>query len=168
MLKHVKIWYLYLIYVLTHKYYVLIACWKTGIEWRGLVHDLSKFRPREFLPYSVYFYSTWNGKVRYESKPTNTNSLPYDRAWQSHKNSNKHHWQYWVTINDKGEVAAIPMPISSVLEMVCDWYGAGRAQENPLSTREWFESKKDSLILHTTTVSRVYWALHILEERMSS
>jgi hypothetical protein len=60
------------------------------------------------------------------------------------------------------------MPISSVLEMVCDWYGAGRAQENPLSTREWFESKKDSLILHTTTVSRVYWALHILEERMSS
>ena len=47
----------YLSYVLRHKLYVLRAARKLGIPWRGLVHDVSKFRPSEFIPYARYFYN---------------------------------------------------------------------------------------------------------------
>jgi hypothetical protein len=46
----------YFKYILKHKYYCFIECWKLGIPWRGIVHDLSKFRPCEWFPYVEYFY----------------------------------------------------------------------------------------------------------------
>lgn len=46
----------YLRYVLVHKWYTLIECYKLGILWQGIVHDLSKFSPREWSPYVKWFY----------------------------------------------------------------------------------------------------------------
>lgn len=43
-------------YIARHKWYVLLECTKLGIVWRGLVHDLSKFRWREWWPYVDKFY----------------------------------------------------------------------------------------------------------------
>ena len=52
-------YYKYLQYVIKHKYYVMIECFKVGLYWRGLVHDMSKFRPSEFIPYARYFYGDY-------------------------------------------------------------------------------------------------------------
>jgi hypothetical protein len=46
----------YLWYIIKHKWYVLIECWRRGLIWRGITHDLSKLRPSEFFPYMHYFY----------------------------------------------------------------------------------------------------------------
>lgn len=46
----------YLSYVIRHKWYVYLACCERGIWWLGLIHDLSKFRWSEFMPYARHFY----------------------------------------------------------------------------------------------------------------
>ena len=47
----------YLKYLLKHKYYATKYCFKFGLYWRGLVHDLSKFLPSEWIAYREYFYN---------------------------------------------------------------------------------------------------------------
>lgn len=46
----------YAISLLRHVWYVRKMCWANGLYWQGLVHDWSKWRPKEFLPYARYFY----------------------------------------------------------------------------------------------------------------
>lgn len=38
-----------------HKYYVMKFCFKCGIYRRGIMHDLSKFGPTEFLSSAKYY-----------------------------------------------------------------------------------------------------------------
>ena len=45
----------YLKYIFRHKWFVSVECRKAGIAWRGVIHDLSKLRPSEFVPYASYF-----------------------------------------------------------------------------------------------------------------
>ena len=49
----------YLKAVLKHKWFVFIECRKLGIPWLGVIHDLSKFLPSEFIPYARYFYGPY-------------------------------------------------------------------------------------------------------------
>ena len=49
----------YLRYLLRHKYYVAIQLLCRGYIWRGLVHDISKLRPSEMIPYARYFYGKY-------------------------------------------------------------------------------------------------------------
>ena len=41
--------------VVRHRHEVLKQCMKCGLFWRGLVHDLSKFSPTEFLSSAKHF-----------------------------------------------------------------------------------------------------------------
>lgn len=36
------------ILIIFHKYYVGIECFKMGLFWQGIIHDLSKFSKVEF------------------------------------------------------------------------------------------------------------------------
>jgi hypothetical protein len=45
----------YLNYLLRHKWYVGIECFKKGLIWRGLVHDLSKFLQANFFLMLIIF-----------------------------------------------------------------------------------------------------------------
>jgi len=36
----------YLKYLLRHKWFVMLECFKEGLFWLGLTHDLSKFSPK--------------------------------------------------------------------------------------------------------------------------
>ena len=60
MTKYLK----YLWYVIRHKWYVGIECFKKGLYWQGLVHDSSKLFPSEFIPYARYFYGSKEGIKR--------------------------------------------------------------------------------------------------------
>ena len=50
-LKQIKI-------ILRHKYYVGIECFKLGLYWQGITHDLSKFSLVELLESSKYYVGT--------------------------------------------------------------------------------------------------------------
>ncbi len=139
----------YLSYVLRHKWYVMLECFKIGLYWQGITHDLSKFLPREWFPYMNHFYGGGNTIDRGRTatgyyKPTDTGDPAFDMGWLSHTKLNKHHWQYWCTPEDGGGLKVYEMPLEYLREMLCDWKGAGRAQGKP-DTLAWYKENRDKM-----------------------
>jgi len=129
----------YLKQTLRHKWHVFKWCWKFGIPVRGVLHDISKFRPSEWFGHANYF-----GREKRNIK----SRVNLDRAWNLHLKRNKHHWQYWVAIPDEGPVCTIDMPMKFRLEMLADWLARSEHRDHqPL--KEWFDSK--DIILHPMT-----------------
>jgi hypothetical protein len=162
----------YLKSLLRHKWFVFLEACKLGIPFLGLIHDISKFLPDEFIPYSRYDFTKFG-------KNESGIQLEFDKAWLKHQKRNKHHWQYWLLLNDSGDVIrhkklpyavnyfegefkqveALPMPDRYIREMVADWRGAGRAYGNP-DTKAWFIINKDKIILHPKTEVGVWGLLY--------
>jgi len=143
----------YLRYLLLHKWLVFKKCVSRGQIWRGIMHDCTKLLPDEFFPYVRYFH----GKNQYKSTNSENpeqegppRSAEFEYAWLRHQNRNDHHWQWWVCITSAGQHVAIPMSRAAVIEMVCDWYGAGVAQGKP-DVKGWYEENKDDMMLHPET-----------------
>jgi hypothetical protein len=103
-----------------HKYYVAQECFKCGLYWQGLVHDLSKYSPTEFFSSARYFQGD---KSPIEAEKAEKN---YSEAWLHHKGRNKHHWEYWVDWTH-GELQLADMPEKYLKEMACDIIGASKA-----------------------------------------
>jgi len=57
-------------------------------------------------------------------------SCGYSLAWQHHKGHNPHHWEYWIDFGSHGEIIADRIPKKYVVEMLCDWIGAGKVYAN--------------------------------------
>ena len=112
-IKHFKL-------ISKHKYYVFKNCWKAGLIWRGIKHDLSKYSPTEFLE-SVRYFSGDRSPID-NCKEING----WSRAWMHHKGRNTHHYEYWQDNFDKGG-EPLQMPYEDALEMVCDYIAAGQA-----------------------------------------
>ena len=147
-MKYIK----YLWYLIRHKWFVMLECFSVGLYYRGITHDLSKFRLSEFIPYARHFsgnIKTGRDKTGYY-KPNNTGDDAFDSAWFLHQKRNDHHWQYWTMPNDDGTISTFEMPLYVVMEMVCDWKGAGRAQGTP-DTRKWYSANNAKLRLHDET-----------------
>jgi len=145
-------------YILKHKYYVMIECFKRGLYWQGLIHDLSKLRPCEFIPYSNNFYNNKGGsknnsnlsKTGYYRDPDNDNN-DFNLAWLSHIHKNFHHWQYWIEVKHDKTIKTYKMPEKYMIEMLCDWIGAGKAQGCNNNTKKWYEENNNKIILHEDT-----------------
>jgi hypothetical protein len=155
----------YLKFIIKHKYFVTRECFKMGLYWRGLVHDLSKFLPKEWIAYRNYFYGTYkpyeqfSSGLKYEfdcfkiSKEYIEQQLDY--AWLNHQHKNKHHWQYWVLRQDSGVTIALEMPDVYIKEMVCDWIGAGLAITGKREFKQWYADNKNKMKLHKNTRDKV-------------
>jgi hypothetical protein len=106
LMTHVK----YAWYVLRHKWFVFVACWRLGIPVRGLLHDLSKLRPSEWVLYARYFYADGGRGSRTKYLAA------FDLAWLKHQHRNPHHWQYWLLQEDDGPQVRLRMPQAYVRE----------------------------------------------------
>ena len=64
---------------------VMKNCFRCGLYWQGLTHDLSKLAPVEFWAGAKY----WQGTC----SPNNAQRQAegYSAAWLHHKGRNKHH-----------------------------------------------------------------------------
>jgi len=154
----------YLKYLLKHKFYVGKECFKIGLFYRGLIHDLSKFTLSEFIPYAKHFHgpksykdSAKRDKTGYY-KPTNTGDPDFDLAWLFHKNRNKHHWQYWIIpeLEENEKQVAIEIPEIYIKEMVCDWLGAAQAQgKERKSVLNWWKENKHKMIFHSNSYCKI-------------
>ena len=146
--------------VIVHKWWVFFYCCKFGIPFRGIIHDLSKFRPVEFFE-SVKYYSGTRSPID-ACKELNGVS----KAWMSHKGRNKHHYEYWQDNFDAG-TSHIVMPFKYSLEMLCDYLGAGRAYSKKSFTYkgelEWFKNKlKTANAMHPVQKAFIYELLKCL------
>lgn len=97
-----------------HRRMVRKLCFKCGLYWQGLTHDLSKYSPVEF----------WNGVKFYTGTKSphvgEREEYGYSKAWLHHHNKNKHHAEYWQDIGRDGKPYAIEMPPEYFVEMLCD------------------------------------------------
>ena len=131
--------------VCTHKKYVFEACCEAGIPLQGLLHDLSKFSPTEFLE-SVKWYSGDRSPI-----DNCKDAQGYSMAWFHHRGRNKHHWEYWVDNFQDGMTPTL-MPFKYALEMLCDFIGAGKAYLKDKFTWEkeweWWKTKRELVVMH--------------------
>ncbi len=143
MSKYIKnLWY-----VVQHKWFVLIECWKEGLYWQGIIHDLSKFSVTEFYAYTWNFFA-----LPVERTDTgDTYKTLFQYAWLHHQHHNKHHWNYWVVNQMKQE--ALPMPEKYVREMICDWRAMSRKFGD--TAEEYFCKHRHNMVLHPQTFQRV-------------
>ena len=83
-----------------HKLMVMRYCFRIGLYKQGLLHDLSKYSPAEFLVGCKYYQGT--------RSPNNAEreDIGVSTAWLHHKGRNKHHYEHWVdyAINDPEHV----------------------------------------------------------------
>ena len=153
------IYFRYLNYILRHKWFVLVECFKVGLYWRGLTHDMSKLLPSEFFPYAHYFYGKdINDQLQEE----------FDTAWLVHQKRNKHHPQYWIRIEDSGNIIPMKMPNVYRLEMLCDWIGAGMAKVGKNDVVSWYDQNRKNVFLHEETREWIEKKIDHYRENMRS
>ncbi len=140
-MKHLRPHVRYGIYLLRHKWYVFLAGWKLGIPVLAALHDNSKFRPSEWFSYVNSFYGGERTPAIREA---------FDTAWLFHQKRNKHHWQFWLLVQDEEEAKVLPMPDRYRREMLADWIGVGRALGTSGVT-DWYAANKHKMQLHAET-----------------
>lgn len=106
--------------VMRHKRYVFQAMRNCGHPIQGMLHDLSKFSPTEFME-SIKYYQGNRSPIEAAKEDKG-----YSSAWFHHRGRNKHHSQYWVDISF-GEIIPCRIPWKYLVEHICDNIGAGKA-----------------------------------------
>lgn len=154
----------YLKYVICHKWYVMIECFKSGLFLRGILHDWHKLLPSEFFPYANFFYEKKRRDSTGYYKPTDTGDDKFDFAWLLHQKRADHHWQWWILPEDCGGVKILPMSDIAIREMLCDWCGASKAQghggwHGDSGVLSWYLKNGGKMQLHPDTRAKVDYML---------
>lgn len=138
--------------VIVHKTCVARYCFLCGLYLQGIMHDMSKFSPVEFFESVKYYQGT--------SSPIDACKADkgYSNAWFHHRGRNKHHWEYWVDDFQKGMIPK-KMPFKYMLEMICDYLGAGRAYMGKnftiKSEYKWWLEKRKTVVMYADTLATV-------------
>lgn len=106
--------------IMEHKLVVYQECKACGIGWQGFWHDMSKFGRTEFASSAKYFQGD-KSPIEQEKALRG-----YSVAWLHHKGHNPHHWEWWIDFDANGKIIANKIPSNYVIEMICDWIGAGK------------------------------------------
>lgn len=146
-----------------HRHKVIRNCWKAGIPVRGLLHDLSKYSPVEFIAGAKYYQG-------HRSPNTGERDVNgYSLAWMHHKGRNRHHFEYWTDYSNTGKgVVPVKMPLKFVIEMFCDrvaasktYMGEAYTDQAPL---EYFINGKANRSIHAETAKLLERLLVMLAE----
>ena len=148
--------------VIRHRREVRKLCFKCGLYWQGIIHDLSKFSPTEFIN-GVKFY-TGKGSPHLGER----DAYGYSKAWLHHKGRNKHHAEYWQDIRPNGKTEPITMPMNYLVEMICDRIAASKIYLKEAYTDaaplRYYESHKDENQFNNETRELLEFILAYLYE----
>ncbi len=114
-----------------HRHKVMWYCFKSGLYYQGLCHDLSKYSIKEFWNGAKYFAGD------HSPNENERQEKGYSEAWMHHKGRNKHHPEYWIDIDPfTKEYKSVPMPKRYIAESVCDRIAASKIYYKKNFTRE--------------------------------
>ena len=122
-----------------HRALVRKYCFRLGLYWQGLTHDLSKYSPTEFI--------------------AQRRERGYSASWLHHKGRNRHHFEYWTDYSPTGEgIVGVEMPRKYVAEMFCDRLAASKVYRgkdfNPGDPYQFYLRGKDRrLLIHPATAA---------------
>lgn len=147
-----------------HRHKVMQNCFKAGIPWRGLMHDLSKYSPTEFLQGAKYYTGTRSPNEGEREE------FGFSKAWMHHKGRNRHHFEYWTDYNPKTKlVQPIKMPLVFVIEMFCDRVAASKIYQGKnytdRSALDYFMRSIDTRRIHPETSDFLEKLLVMLSEK---
>ena len=150
-----------------HRKLVREGCFKVGLYWQGLTHDLSKFSPTEFLVGIKYFQG--------DRSPNNAEkeAKGYSSSWLHHKGRNKHHFEYWMDYTMPGTsdqlLIGMKIPVRYVVEMFMDRIAACKVYQkdaytdaSPLEYHE--RSKRVKAVMHPETIALIEKLMKMLAE----
>lgn len=146
-----------------HRKLVRQGCFRIGLYYQGLTHDLSKYSPTEFFV-GVKYYQGFQSPNNAERE-----ARGYSLAWIHHKGRNKHHYEYWndyCPVKKNGTVVPVRMPMRYLAEMYVDrvaackvYRGKGYNNSHPL---EYFLNSKGQIQMHDTTKRELERLLRML------
>ena len=147
-----------------HRRLVRKYCFRLGLYRQGLMHDLSKYSPTEFLPGIRYYTGkkSPNGGEREE--------MGFSTAWMHHKGRNRHHIEYWTDyVGPDKEMVGVPMPVKYFCEMFCDRVSASRIYNGDAYTDamplEYFHKSKEYRLMHPSTKELLEKLLIMLRDK---
>lgn len=134
-----------------HRALVRKYCFRLGLYWQGLTHDLSKFSPVEF----------WAGVKYYQGDHSPNDQqrklYGYSAAWLHHKGRNRHHFEYWTDYQQDGSgIGGVEMPPKYLAEMFCDRLAAGQVYNGDHYDRSqpykfFLRGQNKQMLLHPAT-----------------
>ena len=135
-----------------HRHLVRKYCFRAGLYRQGLLHDLSKYSPTEFIAGVKYY----QGNRSPNDIQRKTEGL--SAAWLHHKGRNKHHYEFWTDYlvgAVPGTTGPVPMPKKYIAEMFCDRTAAchiyGGENFDRRSALNYFEHAKGHMEIHSAT-----------------
>jgi len=150
--------------VTKHRWLVMWGCFRIGLYWQGLTHDLSKYAPAEFLNGARYYQGDRSPNSQ-ERK-----AKGYSEAWIHHKGRNRHHYEYWTDLDLKtGRYVPIPVPRKYLAEMIMDrraacmtYRGDRYTDASPL---EYHERSLEKDLMSPVTRRQLEYLLTMLRDR---
>lgn len=148
-----------------HRILVCKGCFKIGLYWQGLMHDMSKYSPTEFKVGLKYYQGT--------RSPNNAEreDKGYSSAWLHHKGRNKHHYEYWIDYSSRvpGGMLPVPMPRKYIAEMIMDRIAACKVYNGDNYTNksalDYYKLGLDPAPMHDETRKWLEFFLNMLSEK---
>lgn len=147
-----------------HKLVVMDGCFRVGLYWQGLTHDLSKYSPAEFLTGAKYYQGTRSPNA------AERDEKGYSEAWMHHKGRNRHHYEYWTDLSrETWRYEGVPMPRRYLVEMVMDRRAACITYQGkdykPDSALRYLLSSKEQYLMHPQTRRELEYILTMLAQQ---
>ncbi len=147
-----------------HKWLVLTGCFRVGLYWQGLTHDLSKYAPTEFATGVKYYQGVRSPNAAEREEKG------YSEAWMHHKGRNRHHYEYWTDMDPvTREYRPVPMPRRYLVEMVMDriaacrvYQGQGYTQASPYL---YFAGSRERHLMNPQTEKELAYILELLRDQ---
>ena len=147
-----------------HRRLVRQGCFRVGLYRQGLMHDLSKYSPAEFLVGARYFQGTRSPNAAEREEKG------YSEAWMHHKGRNRHHYEYWTDMSRATRnYESIPMPRKYLVEMVMDRRAACMVYQgqtyHPGADLEYLENSRERALLHPELLKQLRFLLTMLRDQ---
>lgn len=149
-----------------HKLLVAQGCFRIGLYRQGILHDLSKYSPTEFLIGAKCFQGTRSPNNAEREK------TGYSTAWMHHKGRNRHHYEYWQDYSTapekRGCMVPVRMPDRYLAEMIMDRIAASKVYKGKTYTDaaplEYYQSGSGHELIHPATAEALERYLTMLAQ----
>lgn len=147
-----------------HRLIVMAGCFRVGLYWQGLIHDLSKYSFTEFWQGAKYYQGNRSPNVAEREEKG------YSEAWMHHKGRNRHHYEYWSDMNRETRVyEPVPMPRKYLVEQIMDRRAACMVYQGKNyhdgSALAYFMKSRERELMHSKNKRELEFLLTMLEEQ---
>ena len=147
-----------------HKLLVMDGCFRVGLYWQGITHDLSKYSPTEFRAGAKYYQGDRSPNA------AEREDKGYSEAWMHHKGRNRHHYEYWTDMNMERRVyESVPMPRKYLVEQIMDRRAACIVYQGkdytPASPLNYFLKSRERSLMHPQNQRELEHILTMLRDQ---